>query len=125
MNPNLFETLTAKFPFLSVILYGVKQDEFIGIVQNIDTSITSFYDVNKLKTDDEKRLFLLLGEKWYFESNRQLPINIYLKDEWLPFKKIFRTFISKEVTIIHGPVTSLSNLAQKKRRRNITVIKKL
>jgi hypothetical protein len=122
---NLFETLTLKFPFLSVILYGSNQDEFVGIIQNVDPIVTGFYDVNLLKTDEEKRLFLTLGEKWYFESNRQLPINIYLRAEWVIFSKIFRTFITKETTIIHGPETSLSNLSQKKRRRSITVIKKI
>ena len=123
MAQNLFEVLSTRFPFLSVVIYGAKQDEYIGIIQNVDSMITSFYDVNLLKTDDEKRLFLELGEKWYFESNRQLPINIYLKDEWAPFSSIFRTFITKETDIIHGPSTSLANLSLKKRRRSITVVR--
>ena len=83
------------------------------------------YDFNMLNTDEEKRLFLTLGERWYFESNRQLPINIYLKSEWEQFQRIFKTFITKELTIVHGPATSLSSLSQKKKRRSITVVKKI
>ena len=125
MPSYLYETLTIKFPFLSVIIYGNEKAELVGIIQNADVITTSFYDINLLKTDEEKRLFLSLGEKWYFESNRLLPINIYLKDEWSQFQNTFKTFITKELTIIHGPVTSLAALSQKKKRKSITVIKKI
>ena len=121
---ELYQTLTSKFPFVSVILYGVAQDEFVGIIQNIDAVTTGFYDLDLLTTDHEKRVFLELGEKWYFESNRLLPINIYLKNQW-PFNHILKNFITKEVTVIHGPATSLLNLTQKKKRRSITIVKKL
>jgi hypothetical protein len=125
MTSNLYTTLTNKFPFISVILYGSSQEEFVGIIQNADNTITSIYDFGLLKTDEEKKLFLTLGEKWYYESNRQLPINIYLREEWKPFDKVFKTFITKELTVIHGPSTSLSALSQKKKRRSIMVVKKL
>jgi hypothetical protein len=110
---------------LSVIIYGNEKSELVGIIQNADIITTSFYDINLLKTDEEKRLFLSLGEKWYFESNRLLPINIYLKNEWNQFQPTFKTFITKELTIIYGPVTSLAALSQKKKRKSITVIKKM
>lgn len=125
MASNLYKTLAEKFPFISIILYGDAQDEFVGIIQNTDATITCLYDFGLLKTDDEKRRFLELGEKWYYESNRQLPINIYLKEEWREFNAIFKTFITKETTIVHGPTTSLSALSQKKKRRSITVVKKM
>jgi hypothetical protein len=124
MPNNLFRTLSEKFPFLSIITYGDAQDEFVGIIQNADNTITSMYDFGLLKTDEEKKLFLALGEKWYYESNRMLPINIYLKEEW-PFDHIFKTFISKELMIIHGPSTSLNALSQKKKRRSILVVRKM
>lgn len=122
---SLYETLSIKFPFLSVILYGADKSEYVGIIQNADIITTSFYDINLLKRDDEKRLFLSLGEKWYFESNRLLPINIFLKDEWNQFNHTFKTFITKELVVIYGQVTSLAALSSKKKRKNITVVKKL
>jgi hypothetical protein len=125
MAENLYKALSEKFPFISIIQYGDSADEYVGIIQNTDNTITSIYDFGLLKSDDEKRLFLTLGEKWYYESNRQLPINIYLKHEWSLFDKIFKTFITKEVTIIHGPSVSLNNLSQKKKRRSVMIVKKL
>ena len=123
-SSNLYNTLSEKFPFITILIYG-EQDEYVGIVQNADANITSIYDFGSLKSDEEKKLFLTLGEKWYYESNRQLPINIYLKDEWNPFLKIFKTFITKEVAIIHGPCVSLAALSQKKKRRSIQIVKKM
>ena len=71
MPNNLYEKLNQSFPFLSIITYGDSQDEYVGIIQNADSIITSVYDFSLLKTDEEKKLFLTLGEKWYYESNRQ------------------------------------------------------
>ena len=125
MASNLYQTLASRFPFITVVLYGTNGDEFVGIIQNADSITTSIYDFGMLTDDEEKKQFLTLGERWYFESNRQLPINIFLKTDWEPFQKIFKTFITKELTIIHGPSTSLSALSQKKKRRSITVVRKM
>jgi hypothetical protein len=125
MTDNLFQKLTHRFPFISVVQYGAHKDEYVGIIQNYDPLTTGFYDFGLLHDDDEKRLFLSLAERWYFESNRQLPINIYLKWEWKPFEKVFKTFMSKEISILMGPVTSLAALSQKKKRRSINIVKRL
>jgi len=125
MSSSLYTQLQQKFPFISILSYGANNDEYIGIVQNAGNTVTCFYDFGSLKSDEEKKLFLTLGEKWYFESNRMLPINIFLKDEWEPFNKYFKTFVTKELTVIHGPATSLDALSTKKKRRSITMIKKL
>lgn len=125
-GPTLFEKISEKFPFLSVIVYGDDNAELIGIIQNTDPVITSFYDFGLLKTDAEKKQFLTLAEQWYFESNRQIPINIYLKQEWGPFKYILKTLVTKEIQIVHGPSTSLINLNQKRsKRRSITLVRRM
>lgn len=122
----LFEKLTEKFPFITVIIYGADHHELIGIIQNTDQTITSFYDFGLLKSDEEKKLFLNLAEQWYFESNRQIPINIYLKREWSPFKYILKTLVTKEIQIVLGPSTSLISLNQKRsKRRSITLVKRM
>ena len=124
MPTNYSNILNEKFPFLSILTYGNDCLEYIGIVQNTDTLITSIYDYAELKTDEEKKQFLALGEKWYYESNRLIPINIYLKDEWKPFDKTFKTFITKEITVIHGMTVSINNIINKKKRRSIIMVKK-
>tara|TARA_A100001037_G_scaffold284777_1_gene291477 strand:+ start:760 stop:1140 length:381 start_codon:yes stop_codon:yes gene_type:complete len=112
-----------KFPFLSLCRYG--QNEYIGIVQNIGNNIASIYIYNKLKQKDDKKLFLDLGEEWWWESNRSIPINIILKSRWEPFKPILTTFTLKDFEVIYGPSISLQNVIQKRvKRRQIQLIRK-
>ena len=50
----------------------------------------------------------------YVAPNRMIPINIFLKQEWLPFRPYLTTFVSKDCHIIAGPNVSLSDLNKKR-----------
>ena len=73
---EIFNTLRDKFPFLSLIRKG--DLEYVGIVQNEDTNVISFYDYGRLYSPQDKMKFLKFGETWWHESNRKIPINIFL-----------------------------------------------
>lgn len=121
---ELLEKLLEKFPFLSHIRYG--DSEYIGIVQNRDAHCTSFYNYEKIQELELKKLFLELGEVWWWESNRMIPINIFLKDDWTAFRPYLTTFVSKDCEIIVGPNVSLSDLSKKRtKRRSIQLVKKV
>ena len=60
---EVFETLGKKFPFLSLIRKG--DLEYVGIVQNQDNQVTSFYDYGRLMMPQDKARFLKLGETWW------------------------------------------------------------
>ena len=72
---KLRDNIENQLPFISVLTYG--ELEYVGIVINQDQYVTSFYDLESVKTDDEKTILLELGEAWWWESNRQVPINIF------------------------------------------------
>jgi hypothetical protein len=111
------------FEFLTGLQYLDK--EYVGIVVNNDNSIITFYDVEMLPSTDAKKEFLELGEIWWWESNRMLPIDVFLHHEMKPFRPYLRTFVSKDVEILFGPVTSLQNLLKKRiKRRSIQLIRK-
>lgn len=121
---DLLQKLILKFPFMSHVRYG--DNEYIGIVQNRDNHCTSFYNYEKIKDPQQKKLFLELGDAWWWESNRMIPINIFLKQEWLPFRPFLTTFVSKDCHIIAGPNVSLSDLNKKRtKRRSIQLVKKI
>lgn len=116
--------LLDQYPFLSFVTYG--GNEYIGIIQNIDDVITSIYDFAALKTSDHKKLYLELGEVWWWESNRMVPINIFLKSDWTQFRPTLKTFNSKDVEVKYGPAVSLKESAQKRsKRRSITLVRKV
>ena len=120
---EIFEKLGKKFPFLTLVAKG--DFEYIGIVQNQDINVISVYDYNKLATAREKELFLSLGETWWWESNRKLPINIFLKRDFKRFKYTLTTLSGKDVKIVHGPTVKLSDIAKKRiKRRTIQLMRK-
>lgn len=116
--------LLTQWPFLSIISYG--GTEYIGIIQNVDDSITTIYDFSVLKSDEQKILFLQLAESWWWESNRMVPINVFLKAEWAMFRPTLKTLNSKDVDIKFGPHLSLKEIALRKgKRRSITLVRKV
>ena len=112
---EIFETLGKKFPFLSLIQKG--DLEYVGIVQNQDNQVTTFYDYGRIMMPQDKLKFLKLGENWWWESNRKIPINIFLKDDFSYFKNTLVTLVTKEVVIKHGPVVRLDEIAKKRVKR--------
>ena len=120
---NLTEKIQDQFPFITVVKYG--NQEYVGIVINQDNSITSIYDYNLLKIDEQKRQFLEFGEVWWWESNRMLPINIFLKKEMEIFRHAIKNFTTKDVNVLMGPVVNLNNIMLKRvKRRSIQMIRK-
>lgn len=111
------------FEFLTGLSYCGQ--EYLGIVVNHDNSIITFYDVDAMPNSVVKREFLELGEMWWWESNRQIPIDVFLHYEMKPFYPYLKTFTYKDVDILFGPVTSLQNLLKKRiKRRSIQLIRK-
>lgn len=112
-----------KYPFISYVVYG--GNEYIGIIQNVDEVLTTVYDFGSLKTEQEKSLFLNLGDQWWWESNRTIPINVFLRQDWTPFRYSLKTMNSRDVVIKFGPYVSLKEIAAKKtKRRSIVLVRK-
>ena len=120
---RITENLQENFPFISVLTHSEK--EYVGIIINQDSNVTSFYDYELCNTDEEKSKMLELGEAWWWESNRQDPINIFLRNEIQQFAYTIRNFTSKDVRVIHGPITSLNNIIIKRiKRKSIALVRK-
>ena len=120
---RITENLQENFPFISVLNH-VSQ-EYVGIIINQDAQITSMYDYTLIRTEEEKQRFLELGETWWWESNRQIPINIFLYKEIQDFKYAIKNFATKDVKILLGPCTSLNDIIVKRiKRKSITLIRK-
>jgi hypothetical protein len=124
MGTNIIQQLTEKYPFMSLCVYaGV---EYVGIVQNRDENITTIYDFGHIQDVGLKHLFLELANVWWWESNRSVPINIFLKTEWEPFRNYRRTFVNKDLDILCGPVCSLNDLTRRKsKRKSITLVRRV
>lgn len=115
--------LIEKYPFMSYITYGGRG--YLGIIQNHNPSITGIYHFDSLVTVESKQLFLQLGDEWWWQSNRKLPINIFIKKDWKPFSPILKTFNSKDVEIEFGHYVNLREIAHKRsKKKSITLVRK-
>ena len=124
MGSEIFTKIAERYPFITFCSYA--GNEYIGIVQNRDDTVTTIYDFGNIQSADLKKLFVELANIWWWESNRSIPINIFLKNGWEVFKPFLRTFINKDLEILHGPCCSLIDLARKKsKRKSITLVRRV
>ncbi len=119
---KLRDNIQEQLPFISVLHYG--EEEYVGIIVNQDQYVTSFYDLSVIKTPEDKALLLEIGEIWWWESNRQIPINIFCRREIEPFRYAIKTFNSKDVRVILGPVVNLMNMTLKRvKRKSVQLVR--
>jgi len=121
---TFFQQLAQQHPFISVCRYA--GDDYVGIIQNRDDTVTTLYDYGAIIEAGTKTRFLELGDIWWGESNRLIPINLFLKEDWSMFKPYLKTFINKSLDILHGPVCSMGELHKRRsKRRSITLVRRM
>lgn len=124
MGNTIFDKLAEKYPFITLCSYA--SAEYVGIIQNRDDAVTTIYDFGAVTDQADKVLFLELANQWWWESNRSIPINIFLRQDWDRFRFTLRTFSNKDLEILHGPACSLLDIARKKsKRKSITLVRRL
>jgi hypothetical protein len=122
-TPEELLKMLERFPFMCLARYSGQ--EYLGIIQNYDTSIVSMYVYSRLQEDD-KVPFLEMGDQWWWESNRQLPINIVLGAKFRRFQYSLHTFSIKEFDVVAGHAVTLQSVITKRiKRRQIQLIRKI
>ena len=124
MSSDFFRELSEKYPFITVVNYS--GTEYVGIMLNRNTDVTTMYDFGRIVDSVLKQKFIELAEIWWWESNRTIPINIFLREEMYQFQDYKITFTNKDLEILMGPIISLSDLAKKRtKKKSITLVKKI
>jgi len=119
----LTRNIKENYPYISVVTYG--GNEYVGIIANQDQHITTMYVFTQLINEDDKRQFLEIGETWWWESNRMIPINIFMREEMEKFKHTLIVMNSKDVKVTIGPCVNLNNLTIKRvKRKNVQLLKR-
>ena len=112
-----------RFPFLT---YGtLNGSDYLGIVQNSDSQLLSMYVMDMIGSEEARQEFLRCGADWWWGSNRQIPINIFLKDRFRPFREALKHFARKDFVVERGPTVSLQEtIARRVRKRQITLVRR-
>lgn len=123
-SEEFFKKISESHPFITVCTYA--DQDYVGIIQNRDDAVTTLYDYGAITDAQLKLRFLELGDIWWWESNRMWPINIFLKEDWMPFRDYLKTFTTKGLNIIHGPSVSMSDLSKTRtKKRSVMFVKRL
>lgn len=122
--PDEIKVILEKFPFLT---YGTMNNiPYLGVVQNCDTQLISIYDLNAIPTKELREDFLACALDWWWGSNRQIPINIFLKDRFRYYRTFLKHFSRKDFVLISGPTVSLQEtISRRVRKRQITLVRRL
>ncbi len=121
---NQYQELLQQFPFLTLASYG--NNEYVGIMQNTDVNVISMYIYEHIKDPKLKKVFLQLGEEWWWETNRKIPINIIMGGRFKVFRDALVTFTHKDFEILHGPSICLRDIMQKRvKRKNVQLVRKV
>tara|TARA_R110000851_G_scaffold194330_3_gene345160 strand:+ start:885 stop:1253 length:369 start_codon:yes stop_codon:yes gene_type:complete len=119
----LLKDIEKNFPFISVVQYG--GNEYVGIIINQDQYVTSMYVYTSIRSKVEQQHFLELGDTWWWESNRLIPISIFMRDDMTHFRYAIMTMNSKDVKVSIGPTINLNNMAIKRiKRKSVQLVKK-
>ena len=121
IDEDKIAAILEKFPFLS---YGViLETQYIGIILNADSQLLSIYVLDAVP-DELRREFLACGEEWWWGSNRQIPINIFLKEKMRPFRPYLKHFNRKDFDLKSGPSVSLQEMISRRvRTRQVTFVR--
>jgi hypothetical protein len=123
--PEEIAAILEKFPFLS---YGTLLDkQYLGIVQNCDAKLISMYILDLIPNEKMRELFMQFGHSWWWDSNRQVPINMFINDpRFRSFRVCLRHFSRKDFNHIAGPAVSLAESLNKRvRKRQVTLVRRL
>ena len=117
-----YKMLQEKFPFLTIVRH--LGTEYLGVIQNADNMFVSIYVLESTFSQATKIDFLECGETWWWESNRSIPINMFLRDRFRRYRSCLKTFARKDTEIIQGPIINLKDLMNKRvKRRTIQLVK--
>ena len=112
----MFSTeIRTKLPFVSIVEYGSL--EYVGIISNQDKNVTLMYVYTLIESSEKKQRLLELGRIWWDESNRFIPIDIFLKGEMSEFIKYSIAMNTKDVVLLDGPCINLENISPRRSKK--------
>ncbi len=122
--PEEIKIILEQFPFLS---YGTMNNlPYLGVVQNCDNQLISIYDLNAIPSKELREDFIKCSTEWWWGSNRQIPINIFLKERFKPYRDYLKHFSRKDFILVSGPVVSLQEtISRRVRKRQVTLVRRL
>jgi len=84
-----------------------KEYEWVeGLIMNQTLKVTRIYNFERM-SEEERNQIIECGRIWWEESNREIPINVFLFEEMIPFEKYLINYKNQHIEEIIGHVVQL------------------
>lgn len=95
----------------------------MGVVQNVTQKLIMFYDLDAIRTPEQREEFMRLADEWWWESNQSMPIDSFLGPKFEQFRPALRGYPRRSISEILGPTFSLQELYLKRvKKKRIEIV---
>ena len=116
------EETRAEHEFLTFLVLASGEVK-VGIVQNESPKMVQFYDYEKIRDKNHQKIFLQLGDTWWWWSNQALPVDSYIGQDFDIFGDALTGYPKKSIEEIHGPTISLQEQYLKRvKKKKIEIV---
>ncbi len=116
------EETRAEHEFLTFLLLTSGEVK-VGIIQNESPKMVLFYDYEKIRDSERQKLFLQLGDSWWWGSNQALPVDSFIGEDFDIFGSALTGYPKKSIDEIHGPTISLQEQYLKRvKKKKIEIV---
>jgi len=116
------EETRAEHEFLTFLVLSSGEVR-VGIIQNESPKVVQFYDYEKIRNKNHQKLFLELGDSWWWGSNQALPVDSFIGEEFDIFSPALTGYPKKSIEEIHGPTISLQEQYLKRvKKKKIEIV---
>lgn len=116
------EETRAEHEFLTFLVLSTGEVK-VGIIQNESPKMVLFYDFEKIRDKDQRRLFLEFGDSWWWGSNQALPVDSFIGEDFDIFHPALTGYPKKSITEMHGPTISLQEQYLKRvKKKKIEIV---
>lgn len=122
------EEVLQKYPYLTYFETTKFDKKIIGVIQKETSKFLWIYNYDLLDCPDKRKLLMSFAEKWWYESNHELPIEMFIGRPFDVFQDILQGFYLKDIDLdtIIGPRLNLSDSFRKRtKKKTIELVRKM
>jgi len=109
------ERTREQYPFMTFLVS--EGNVRMGVVQNASPRIITFYDIEQIESEIDRKLIMELTDRWWWESNQNTPVNIFIGKEFDKFQNVLVGISRKSLLEVVGPCFSLHEMYIKRMKK--------
>ncbi len=120
-DAQALEVIRETYPFFSILILrdGLHVP---GIIQNSSSSLVWIYQFEDIQDQAQRKQFLEYGKIWWNQSDRTIPIEVFIGQEFDVFREHLKGYPRKNVDTIHGHLVDLGETFRRRIKRRIVSV---